>query len=148
MKTLIILLKKYALYLAFLQAWVATLGSLYYSEILKLEPCVLCWYQRILMYPLVIILPVGIILKDKRVAYYVLPFSILGALLALYQYLLQFTPLSKINPVACNSLNPCEAIQMAYFGFITIPLLSFLAFVAITGLMLIELLFAKKNEHR
>jgi len=148
LKTLIILLKKYALYLAFLQAWVATLGSLYYSEIQRLEPCVLCWWQRIFMYPLVIIIPIGIIFKDKKVVYYVLPFSILGLILAFYQYLLQFTPLSRVSPTVCTASNPCEAIQISYFGFITIPFLSFLAFVAIAGLMLIELFFNKKNEHR
>ena len=59
-------IKKYALYIAFIQAWVATLGSLYFSEIKHLEPCVLCWYQRILMFPIAIILAVAIIRKDKK----------------------------------------------------------------------------------
>ena len=139
MKTLLNFLGKYALYLAFSQAWVATLGSLYFSEVRKLEPCVLCWWQRIFMYPLILILAVGILRKDKNAPLYVLPLSIIGAIVAFYQYLLQFTPLAEVNPLVCTSSAPCEEIQIAYFGFITIPLLSFLGFIAITALMLIKL---------
>jgi len=138
LKILISFLGKYALYLALLQAWVATLGSLYYSEIQKLEPCVLCWWQRIFMYPIIIILAVGMIRKDKNVVFYVLPMAIIGAAIAFYQYLLQFTPLAEVNPIVCTTVS-CEEIQVAYFGFITIPFLSFLGFVAITALMLIKL---------
>src|SRR3989344_2205882 len=118
------LVKKYALYIAFLQAWIATLGSIYFSEIKHLTPCVLCWYQRILMFPIAVILAVAIIRKDKNVAYYVLPLSILGALVGFYQYLLQMTPLARINPISCSTENPCSAIDAIYFGFITIPFLS------------------------
>src|SRR3989344_142120 len=109
-----VFIKKYALYIAFIQAWVATLGSLYFSEIKHLEPCVLCWYQRILMFPIAIILAVAIIRKDKNVAYYVLPLSILGALVAFYQYLLQMTALKQVNLISCSSLEPCSAIQVIY----------------------------------
>jgi len=139
LKILISFLGKYSLYLAFLQAWVATIGSLYFSEVQKLEPCVLCWWQRIFMYPIIIILSVGMLRKDKNVVFYVLPMSIIGAAIAFYQYLLQFTPLAEINPLVCTSSAPCEEIQVAYFGFITIPFLSLLAFVAIATLMLVKL---------
>ena len=138
MKILISFLGKYSLYLAFLQAWVATIGSLYFSEVQKLEPCVLCWWQRIFMYPIIIILAVGMLRKDKNVVFYVLPMAIIGAAIAFYQYLLQFTPLAEVNPIVCTTVS-CEEIQVAYFGFITIPFLSFLGFVAITALMLIKL---------
>ena len=89
MKNIILLVKQYAIYVAFLQAWLATLGSLYFSEIRDFRPCLLCWYQRILMYPLIIILGVAIFRKDKNAAYYVLPMSIMGVAIAFYQYLLQ-----------------------------------------------------------
>ena len=138
-------IKKYALYIAFIQAWVATLGSLYFSEIKHLEPCVLCWYQRILMFPIAIILAVAIIRNDKNVAYYVLPLSILGAFVAFYQYLLQMTPLSGVNPISCSSLEPCSAIQVLYLGFITIPFLSMSAFIIIGLIMLILVKYDPKK---
>lgn len=131
--------KKYAIYLAFLQAWAAVLGSLYFSEIKGLTPCFLCWVQRIFMYPLIFILTVAIWRKDKNGPYYVLPLSITGAIVAFYQYLLQMTPLSKVEAVTCSATAPCSAIQIMFFGFITIPFFSLTAFIVITSLMLVTL---------
>ena len=131
--------KKYAIYLAFLQVWVAVLGSLYFSEIKGLTPCFLCWVQRIFMYPLIFILTVAIWRKDKSVPYYVLPLSVTGALVGLYQYLLQMTPLSRVELVTCSATAPCSAIQVMFFGFITIPFLSMTAFIVISALMLVIL---------
>jgi disulfide bond formation protein DsbB len=139
MEKILRLLKQYALYIAFLQAWVATLGSLYYSEIKHLPPCTLCWYQRILMYPLIILLGVAIIRKDNNVIYYVLPFSIIGTMIALYQYLLQMTPLSEPSVISCDALGSCSDIQISYLGFITIPFLSLAAFVLISIMMILVL---------
>ena len=138
-------LKKYAVYLAFLQAWIATLGSLYFSEIRNFTPCPLCWYQRILMYPLIFILAVGIIRKDKNVAYYALPMSILGTIIALYQYLLQMGTAIKNIPIQCDAFGSCEQIETIYFGFITIPFLSMTAFVIISLLMIIGLTIKTKR---
>ncbi len=76
-------LTKHVVVIAWIQSIIATLGSLYYSEILHFTPCVLCWYQRILLYPLVLIIAVGILRKDKGLYQYVLPMSILGLLIAL-----------------------------------------------------------------
>lgn len=129
-------LNKYALYLAFLQAWAATLGSLYFSEIKGLFPCQLCWYQRIFMYPLAVIFAVAIYRKDKQIAYYALPLSVLGATVALYHYLIQWTALKEINPISCSVINDCSQKQVVYLGFITIPLFSLAAFLVITFLML------------
>ena len=145
MSHVLIFLKKYAVYLAFLQAWVATLGSLYFSEIRDFAPCPLCWYQRILMYPLIFILAVGIIRKDKNVAYYVLPMSILGVIIALYQYLLQMVTSIKNIPIQCDAFGSCEQIEIIYFGFITIPFLSLVAFVIISFLMIIVLITNNKK---
>ena len=145
MKNLISYIRNYALYIGFIQAWIAVLGSLYFSEIKHWTPCVLCWYQRIFMFPIAIILAVAIIRKDKNVAYYVLPLSILGALVGFYQYLLQMTALKQINLISCSSLEPCSAIQVIYIGFITIPFLSMSAFIII-GLIMLNLVkyIAKK----
>ncbi|OGD92944.1 hypothetical protein A2697_05475 [Candidatus Curtissbacteria bacterium RIFCSPHIGHO2_01_FULL_41_44] len=144
MKNIILLVKQYAIYVAFLQAWLATLGSLYFSEIRDFRPCLLCWYQRILMYPLIIILGVAIFRKDKNAAYYVLPMSIMGVAIAFYQYLLQMTSLADVTPISCSAYGPCREIQAVYLGFITIPFLSLIAFVLITLSMLI--LLKSKNK--
>ncbi|OGG11637.1 2-oxoglutarate dehydrogenase [Candidatus Gottesmanbacteria bacterium RBG_13_45_10] len=128
--------KKNVLYIAFAQALVATLGSLYFSEIRHFPPCTLCWYQRITMYPLVTMLAVGIVQKDKNVPLYVLPLSLIGLVIALYQNLLSYGILPEaIAP--CQIGVSCTTKYIGWFGFITIPLLSFVAFFVITLCMLI-----------
>ncbi|KKP93640.1 MAG: putative disulfide formation protein [Parcubacteria group bacterium GW2011_GWA1_36_12] len=144
MQKLISLLSKYALYLAFLQAWAASLGSLYFSEIAKFPPCILCWYQRICLYPLVAILTVGILRGDKKVCLYVLPLSITGFIIAIYHNLLYY----KLIP---ESIKPCEqgisctTKYIEWFGFVTIPLLSLTTFLIISILMIIMILFKSKK---
>ena len=125
-------------YLAWVQALVATLTSLYYSEIAGYAPCLLCWYQRILMYPLVIIIAVGIILKDKKLPFYSLPLSIIGMGFAFFHILVENNIISESN-LPCRVGVSCSTKYVNYFGFITIPLLSFLAFAFITACMVIFL---------
>lgn len=141
------ILDKYCLYLAFLQAWTATIGSLYFSEVKGLVPCQLCWYQRIFMYPLAVILAVAIVKKDKNVAYYALPLSAIGAIVALYHYLIQWTDLKNVNPLTCSAFTSCEEKQAVYLGFMTIPFFSLVAFLVIS-LIMIYLLKFKKNGKR
>lgn len=136
--------KKYTLHIAFTQAWVATLGSLYFSQVRHLPPCLLCWWQRIFMYPLAILFAVAIIRKERVVAYYALPLAVIGALIALYHYLLQMTSLAQITPASCSAFAPCEETQVLYFGFVTIPLLSFAAFLVIIIAMLTNLKSRKR----
>jgi len=107
------------------------LGSLYLSEILKFVPCTLCWYQRILMYPLAIILLIGFLRRDKGVFLYALPFSILGIGVSTYHYLLQKTDIFTHSAV-CNSGIPCTTTWVNFFGFVTIPFLALIAFSIIT----------------
>lgn len=124
------------LYLPWTVALVSVLGSLYFSEIAGLPPCVLCWWQRILMYPLLAILTVGIIKKDDNVFFYALPLSILGMGTALYHYLLQ----SGIIPEEagpCLAGVSCVDKQIELLGFITIPLMAFTAFAVITASLII-----------
>ncbi len=144
MQSILKILTKYALHIALIQAWLASLGSLFYSQIVGLVPCHLCWYQRILMYPLVIILPIALLRKDKGVAYYVLPLSVIGTLIAFYQYLLQMTPLKAAELTKCDLVNPCSKIDAIYFGFITIPFMSLLAFLVISFMMFL-LIKSKKQ---
>lgn len=123
---------------AFLQALVAMAGSLYFSEVLLFVPCVLCWYQRITLYPLVAILLVGMYFKDSKVYRYVLPFVIIGLLIATYHAVLYYGVNWGIRPDwvgPCVAGVSCTTKYVEYFGFITIPLLSWLAHLFIIILM-------------
>ncbi|MGV3464671.1 MAG: disulfide oxidoreductase [Heyndrickxia sp.] len=123
-----------ALGFAWVIAIMAMLGSLYFSEIMKFTPCTLCWYQRILMYPLVIILGVAVFHHDNRVYKYVLPLSIIGMIVSIYHYSIQKVPFMKEVQV-CTSGVPCSGQYINWLGFITIPLLAFIAFTLITFAM-------------
>ncbi len=129
------LLTKRNLYLlVLLISLTAMLGSLYFSEIVGLTPCELCWYQRILMYPIVLLTIVALTLRDVKFPRYILPMSILGMIIAGYHYLLQtWKPAAENTFINCTKGSvACSTIDISYFGFITIPLLSLTAFVLIT----------------
>ncbi len=120
-------------------AWVisltAFLGSFYFSEIAGFVPCEFCWYQRILMYPLAIVLGVGWYMEDRRLPYYVLPFSIIGICISTFHYLHQKTDWFT-EAVACTEGVPCSGEYINWLGFITIPFLALTAFLSITVLMI------------
>lgn len=118
------------LYIATLSAWIALTGSLFMSEVLMWTPCVLCWYQRILMYPLALILPIGILRRDRGLPLYVLPVSIFGAGVSLYHYLLIKTTWLPAPP--CGGDTPCSVDYWNFLGFINTPFLAFIAFLIIT----------------
>lgn len=123
-----------SLFLAWVVASTAMLGSLYFSEIAGYIPCVLCWYQRILMYPLVLLLGVANFRRDHIIIYYALPFTILGGVFSLFHYLIQKTSLfSRLSP--CTEGVPCSGEYINVFGFITIPFLALVAFILITLLL-------------
>ncbi len=124
-----------ALYLAWLTSLVATLGSLYFSEVRLFVPCTLCWYQRILMYPLVILLAMASYRQDREVTRYFLPLTMLGVVVALYHYLEQKIP-GFGSPALCRSGVPCTVEYIDWLGFITIPFLSLTAFSILTVLLL------------
>lgn len=129
---------KYALLFGFIVALVATLGSLYYSEVAGYTPCKLCWYQRILMYPQVILLGLGYARKDKNIVFYSIVMSTLGAGIALYHYLIQIGTIDEILPCTTvgYSVSCAEKFVMTY-GYITIPMMSLSAFLLILVLMLV-----------
>lgn len=131
-------------YLAWLQALVATLGSLYFSEIAHFTPCKLCWFQRIFMYPLVFLMTVGIIKKDKNLPDYVLSLSITGLVIAIYHNLIYYHVISE-SLAPCTIDVPCTTKFFSWFGFITIPLLSLTAFTVITACMIIAKKLDKKK---
>lgn len=122
------------LFAAWLIAAVATAGSLFFSQVMEFAPCELCWYQRICLFPLVVLLARGLFPLDPGVVRYALPLAGLGGLIAAYHVLVY-------EGVIPESLRPCargvscreEYIELA--GFISIPLMALLAFAAITGLL-------------
>lgn len=129
----------------FIQASLAMLGSLYYSnfgdpvanfqagELFVVangfDPCRLCWWARILMYPIVLISGLALYFKDTKALRYIIALSIPGVGLEIYHYMLQKFDL--VTSQACTMANPCEALKVDYFGFITIPFLCLTAFVVI-----------------
>jgi disulfide bond formation protein DsbB len=124
------------IFICWIVASVSTLGSLFFSEIMELAPCALCWYQRVFMFPLVIILLVGLFPFDKSIIKYALPLAIAGWGFAFYHYLLYsgFIP-ESIQP--CRQGVSCSETYLDLFGFLTIPMLSLISFSIIIGLLLI-----------
>ena len=122
------------LFICWLIAAVSTLGSLFFSEIMEFPPCVLCWYQRICLFPLVIILMTGLFPFDKSVVRYGLPLALAGWLIALYHNLMYYGVIPEsIQP--CSQGVSCTEDYIVMLGFLTIPLLSLLSFSAIAALL-------------
>ena len=124
-------LKKYVIYLVYAQVWTGFWGSLYFSEILNLPPCVLCAIQRLLFYPLVIVLSVGVWRRDKDLPLYVLPFSILGIIVAGYHNLIYYHIIPELL-TPCTVQLPCTVRDFTLLGVISIPTMSLAAFILIT----------------
>ena len=125
---------------AWLVASVATLGSLFFSEVMMFPPCVFCWYQRICMYPLVVILSAGLFPVSKSVIKFSAPLALIGWVVAVYHNLLYYKILPE-SAAPCVRGISCTTVYIEWLGFITIPLLSLLAFSAI----LILLFFTNKE---
>lgn len=128
---------------AWLIAALSTLGALFMSEVMGFAPCVLCWYQRIFMFPLVIMLALGLFPFDTKVVRYALPLAAVGLLVAVFHLLLTagYIP-ESLTP--CRQGIPCSTVQIEWFGFVTIPLLSAVAFLAINVLLMASYLKTPK----
>jgi disulfide bond formation protein DsbB len=114
---------------------VSTLGALFLGEVMNLPICVLCWYQRIFMFPLALILPIGLFPYDSNIIRYALPLAVPGWLTAVYHQLLVVGVIPEaIKP--CTQGIPCKEQAIQWFGFVTIPLLSIAAFSTIIVLLL------------
>jgi len=121
--------------LAFVVALVATLGSLYLSEVAHFVPCRLCWYQRIAMYPLSVLLGIAWATRDERVRRYVLPLASIGGCVSIYHILVERFP-SLESSRLCDPSNPCSIRWVERFGFVTIPVMALCGFALIVGLLL------------
>jgi disulfide bond formation protein DsbB len=122
---------------------IATLGSLYFSEVMKFVPCELCWFQRIFMYPQVILLGMAVIRKEYYIARYSLVLSIVGGLISTYHYLIQKVSFFQDNAISCGNV-PCTGQYINWLGFITIPFLALTAFILIT--LLSSIIIRKMKE--
>jgi disulfide bond formation protein DsbB len=131
-------------HIALLAAWIATCGSLFISEVIGWQPCLLCWYQRIAMYPLALILPIGILRRDRGLHLYALPLALLGAPISLYHYLLIKTNL--FPPPPCTVGIPCTVDYINWFGFINIPFLALTAFLIVIVMMAASALISAPEE--
>lgn len=121
-----------ALPLAAAIATVTTLGSLYYSEVAGYPPCVLCWYQRIAIYPQVIVLGVAAWRRDREVWRTAVPLALIGGAISAWHVIIERNP-TLAGP--CDPSNPCTLVWVEEFGFLTIPtmaLIAGLAFIALT----------------
>jgi len=136
-----------SLSLSWLVAIIATLGSLYFSEVLHFIPCMLCWYQRIFMYPLAIILGIAVYRNDRGIYRYVLPLSIIGMVISGYHTILQKIPYLQQFEM-CTSGVPCSKDYLNWLGFITIPMMAFVAFTIITISLVVLAKTSKKETNR
>lgn len=130
------------LYMAWLLNLISFAGSMYFSNVMMLPPCVLCWFQRICIFPMSLILAVGFLKKDDNVFWYSMPLLVIGWVISLYHNLLYF----KIIPQAitlCTSGVSCTSKQIEFLGFITIPLM---AFTSLTISIILLTMFYKQTQ--
>lgn len=125
------------IFICWLIASVSTLGSLFFSEIMAFPPCALCWYQRIFMFPLVFILMRGLFPFDTSVIKYALPLALVGWGFAFYHHLVYsgYIP-ETLQP--CSQGVSCSETYLDVFGFLTIPMLSLIAFSILVALLFIS----------
>jgi disulfide bond formation protein DsbB len=122
--------------LSWVAALIATIGSLYFSEVRHFIPCTLCWYQRILMYPLAVILGIAFYRNDKEIYRYALPLALLGMIVSGYHIMLQKIPYLQQFEM-CTSGIPCAKDYLNWLGFITIPMMALVVFTIITVCLVI-----------
>ncbi|GAB4218724.1 MAG: hypothetical protein Fur009_1120 [Candidatus Microgenomates bacterium] len=144
-KKLINFFKKFGLFFIFIISFLAMAGSLSFSEILKWNPCKLCWYQRIFMYPQIIISSVAYFIKDKKGYFYHFWLSLFGFFIALFHYLIQKNIISGIDCNLVSSSTTCLKINFSY-GFISIPFMAMISFLLIIIISFLNLYETKKTK--
>lgn len=122
--------------LAWLVATGAMVGSLYFSEIANYEPCRYCWFQRIAMYPLAVLLLIAMVRRDRHIAWYAVPIAAIGALLSLRHRYLELNP--SFGPGGCSADVPCSAVWFERLGFVTLSVMALFGFVSIIILMTVR----------
>ena len=135
-----------ALWIAVLVAGIATAGSLYFSEVADFTPCRLCWFQRIAMYPLAVILLVAAIRRDRDVQWYAVPIAAVGACISLYHYLVEWNPDLEVGNACAASGLSCSAVWFREFGFVTLSFMALCGFAAVIVLTLVGTRVAAERE--
>ena len=123
-----------ALVLAAMVAIGATLGSLYFSEIANYTPCKLCWWQRVAMFPLSIVLSVAVLRRDRGVRWHVLPVAAVGLCVSTYHYVIEWFP--TLEKTSCALEAPCTQVWFRTFGFSSLAFMAGCGFIAIITLLL------------
>lgn len=134
-KTRITTLQGNALFVAWLLALASTLGALLVGEVMGQAPCTLCWYQRIAMFPLAIILGIASFAVDPGVRYYVLPVAAIGGAVALWHSLLYVGIISESVQPCTRGGSSCVGSEQTLLGILPLPFLSLAAFAAIVILL-------------
>jgi len=144
-RSIVGLLGKYAIHIGFLITLASLVGSLLYSNVLGFDPCALCWWQRIFIYPQVVIFFVAMIKKDKRVFDYIIPLSILVFIVALYNSYLQ---MDGVSLLPCDASGPsCSKVLVKEFGYITIPIMSLTVALYTLALAWAHRIYDKENSY-
>ncbi len=133
------------LLLAFAIAVSAVSLSLFYSEIAGFEPCKLCWFQRIFMYPQIILLGIALLKKDFKIVNYALPLALIGSVFALYHNYIYYGGQSILPCSAFGLGVSCTRRYVFELGYITIPLMSLTSFLLLIFSLTIQKLYNKKN---
>lgn len=131
------------LFLCWLVTGISVTGSLFFSYVMEFAPCVLCWYQRIFLFPLVIILAAGLFPFDKNVVKYALPLAIIGWFTAAYHNLL-YAGIIPESLQPCTQGVSCTEEYIELFGFLSIPMLSLLSFTTIIIFLIILMRITSK----
>jgi disulfide bond formation protein DsbB len=117
-------------------ALTSTVGSLFFSEVMGLPPCALCWYQRVAVYPLILVIGAGIVMRDRQMKYYALPLCVAGLAVSVYHNLLYYGVIPE-TLAPCSQGASCAERQIEWLGFITIPLMGLAAFLSLTLCLLL-----------
>ena len=128
-RTIVSAFAPWALPLAAAVTTTCALGSLYFSEIVNYKPCIMCWYQRTMMYPLAVILIVATFTKDKKVWRYATPLATIGIIFSTYHWFLERFP--NLDAGVCDVEVPCEFVWFENFGFVTLPFMALTGFLAV-----------------
>lgn len=124
------------LWVATIVAWVAMLGSLYLSEVANYVPCQYCWYQRIAMYPLALILLIAAVRRDRGVKWYAIPLCLIGGLIAVWHYVIQRFP--SLAGESCDPEAPCSFTWVWEFSYVSIPFMALSAFALIGTILAVQ----------
>lgn len=131
-------IKKNGRVLSLIIAVFSVMAPLIYSSLFTFEPCTLCWWQRVFMFPIAIILLVALVNKDRGYYRYTIPMAVAGLCIGIYQYMLQMNVSGLSSVCGINTAESCSAIYVMEFGFVTIPLMSAISFFILLVLFLIE----------